>query len=159
MVPEDYTEEEKRGDYLCYTTPPLDRPLTVTGDCRVVLHAVTDGEDMDVVARLCDVSPDGRSVKLADGVLSARYREGFDRPLPVSPCRVMELTLRTTKLSHRFAAGHRLRLTVTFSAEGFILPSSGTAAGYDSQELRVCRNGVVTGGGFPSRVVLPVEEA
>ena len=158
-VPEDYTEEEKREDYLCYTTPPLDRPLTVTGDCRVVLHAVTDGEDMDVVARLCDVSPDGRSVKLADGVLSARYREGFDRPLPVSPCRVMELTLRTTKLSHRFAAGHRLRLTVTFSAEGFILPSSGTAAGYDSQELRVCRNGIVTGGGFPSRLVLPVEEA
>ncbi len=145
-VPEDYTQEEGRQDYLCYTTSPLEEPLTVTGDCQVELFLLSDGEDADAVVRLCDVFPDGRSVKLADGVLSARYREGFDSPRPLTPGQPMKLVLRTTKLSHRFLPGHRLRLTVTFSAEGFILPSSGTAAGYDSTVVRQCRNGLRTGG-------------
>lgn len=157
-VPEDYTQEERRQDYLCYTTPPLEQPLTVTGDCRAELFLLSDGEDADAVVRVCDVFPDGRSVKLADAVLSARYREGFDRPLPLTPGRPMKLTLRTTKLSHRFLPGHRLRLTVTFSAEGFILPSSGTAAGYDSAAIRVCRNGLRTGPDTPCILRLPVAE-
>lgn len=157
-VPEDYTREEKRRDYLCYTTPPLERDLTVTGDCLAELYLVTDGEDADLLIRVCDVDEEGRSVKLTDALLSARYRRGFDRPLPVEPEVPMRMVLRTGKLSHCFRAGHRLRLSVTFSGAGLIFPSSGTAAGYDSAVTRKCRNGLRTGPDCPSRLRVLIEE-
>lgn len=157
-VPADYTGEEERQDYLCYTTSPLERDLTVTGDCEAELYLVSDGEDADLLIRLCDVDPQGRSVKLTDALLCARYREGFSSPRPLEPGVPARMVLRTGKLSHRFPAGHRLRLSVTFSGEGLIFPNSGTAAGYDSAVIRKCQNGLRTGPESPCKLRLPVED-
>ena len=57
-----------------------------------------------------------RSVKLADGVLDAKYRRGEEHPEYMEPGQVYEVNLRTTKISNTFLPGHRLRLTVTSSA-------------------------------------------
>ena len=44
--------------------------------------------------KLTEVWPDGRSLLLAEGVLRARYREGFDRGLLVEPGAVHALERR-----------------------------------------------------------------
>ncbi|MDO4265984.1 MAG: CocE/NonD family hydrolase [Eubacteriales bacterium] len=156
-VPEDYTEEEKRADVMVYSTEVLTEPLTVTGDMTAVLYLSSDCPDTDLIVHITDVDETGRSVKLADGMLSVRYRGGFDRPELMKPGEVYKIRIRTTKLSNCFLAGHRLRFTVTSSAKNFIFPNCNTGEGYDSREQRIAHNVIHTGGDFPSRIILRLE--
>ena len=156
-VPEDYTQEEQRPDYICYTTPTLPAPLTVTGDARVTLYVSSDAPDTDFMVRLCDVDEAGRSVKLADGILAARFRNGFSAPEYLEPGKVEKLVIRTSKISHCFLPGHRLRVSVTSGAKHFVFPNSNTKDAYNSTESRVAHNTVWHGGAAPSHILLHVE--
>lgn len=151
-VPEDYTKEELREDVLVYTTEVLTDPLTVTGEFHVTLYLSSDCPDTDLVVRITDVDENGRSVKLADGMLSVKYREGFETPVFMKPGQVYPVHIRTTKISNCFLPGHRLRFTVTSSAKNFIFPNSNTEAGFDSEVLRVARNVIHWGASHPSRI-------
>ena len=99
-VPEDYTEEEKRKDILCYSTESLEQDLTITGDALAQIYISSDCEDTDLVVRITDVDENGRSMKLADGVICVRYRNQFSRPEFMEPGKVYPVEIRTTKLSH-----------------------------------------------------------
>src|SRR5207253_5292657 len=83
--PLDQSRLEERGDVLVYSSDVLEVPLEVTGPLVLVLHAATSATDTDFVAKLTDAWPDGSSIILAEGVLRTRFREGFDRELPVEP--------------------------------------------------------------------------
>ena len=157
-VPEDYTEQEQRPDVLCFTTDVLEHDLVVTGDMTVRLYVSSDAPDTDFIVRVTDVDAQGRSRKLADGMRSARYRGGFDHAEFLQPGEVVPLVIRTTKISHCFARGHRLRLTVTSSAKNFIFPHSNTREGYHSARTVVAHNAVHYGGRWPACLLLPVEE-
>lgn len=156
-VPEDYTEEERRDDVLCYTTPPLQEDLTVTGDVLAELYISSSAVDTDFVARITEVDETGRSIKLADGMLCAKYRNSFGEPALLEPDGIYQLSIRTTKLSKRFRKGTRLRLTVTSSAKNFTFPNSNTADCYNGTENVTARNTVYHGSSHPSRIILPVE--
>ena len=133
-VPEDYTEEEKRDDFLLYTSEPFAKPVTVTGDMTAHLFVSCDFPDTDFVFRMTDVDEKGKSVKLADGVLDAKYRNGFESPQYMEPGKVYEIAIRTTKISNTFLPGHRMRFTVTSGAKNFIFPNSNTKDGFNSKE-------------------------
>lgn len=157
-VPEDYTQEEKRADVLCFTTEPLARDLVVTGDMTATLYISSTAPDTDFIVRVTDVDEAGRSIKLADGLLSARYRLGFERSVFLEPGQVVRLDIRTTKLSNCFQKGHRLRLTVTSGAKNFIFPNSNTKQGYNSPVTQVARNTLHFGGRWPSRLTVRLEQ-
>ena len=157
-VPGDYSRQELRGDYLVFSTPALTAPLTITGDCTVTLWVESTAPDTDFVVRICDAGPEGSSIRLADGVLRARYREGFDHPVWLQPGQPARLTIRTSKLSHTFLPGHRLRLTVTSSAKNLIFPHPNTRAAEQGEGWQTACNTVHTGGAFASCLLLPVEE-
>lgn len=157
-VPEDYTEEEKRGDILCYTTPPLTESLTVTGDITAVLYLSSDCPDTDLFVRITDVDEAGTSIKLADGVLDVKYRNSFEKPEFMKPDGVYEVRIRTTKLSNTFRAGHRMRFTITSGAKNFMFPNSNTEHGFDSEVNRIAHNTIHRGGAYASHIVVPTEE-
>lgn len=156
-VPEDYTEEEKRPDFLCYSTDVLISDLTITGDATAELFISSDCEDTDLMVRITDVDENGRSMKLADGVISVRYRNQFERPEFMEPGQVYQVKIRTTKLSHTFITGHRLRVTVTSSAKNFIFPNRNTRDGFNSVTVRTADNRIHRGGAYASRVILRKE--
>ncbi|MBE5954837.1 MAG: CocE/NonD family hydrolase [Lachnospiraceae bacterium] len=156
-VPEDYTEEEKRKDILSYTSSVLTEPLTVTGDMTVKLYISCDQPDTDFMVRLTDVDKTGRSMKLADGILGAKYRNSFEKPEYLKPGEVYELNIRTTKLSHCFLPGHKIRVTVTSSAKNFIFPNSNTEKGFNSEEIRTANVTVHRNRRYASCIYLPVE--
>ena len=105
-----------------------------------------------------DVDENGRSVKLADGVISAKYREGFERPVYMEAGNVYEIPLRTTKISNTFLPGHRIRFTVTSSAKNFIFPNSNTEKGFNSEKRQKAHITVHQEGEFCSYVELPIEQ-
>ncbi|MBE6989662.1 MAG: CocE/NonD family hydrolase [Ruminococcaceae bacterium] len=153
-VPEDYTLEEQRPDYLCFTTPVLEEDWTFTGDVAVQLYLSSNVPDTDLMVRITRVGEDGRSIKLADGILDVKYREGFDREVFMEPGQVCPVSIRTTKFSACFRKGQRLRFTVTSSAVNFSFPHSNTRAGFNSRETAVAANSIHFGGAYPSHITL-----
>ena len=157
-VPEDYTQEERRRDILTYSTPVLEEPLTITGDALVRIYFSCDCPDTDFVVRITDVDENGRSVKLADGVLGAKYRNGFEEPEYLEPGKIYQADIRTTKISNTFLPGHRMRVTVTCSAKNFIFPNSNTRLGFDSPDKQKAAVTIYRGGEQASWVRLRVEK-
>lgn len=156
-VPEDYTEEEKRRDIVCYSTETLRQDLTITGDALARLYISSDCEDTDLVVRITDVDENGRSMKLADGVLCVRYRSQFTHPEFMEPGKVYPVEIRTTKLSHTFQKGHKLRVTVTSGAKNFIFPNRNTRDGFNGVEMKAAENRIHRGGESASRIILRQE--
>lgn len=157
-VPEDYTQEEKRQDMLCYTSAPLLQDMVVTGDMMAELYISSDAPDTDFIVRVTDVDESGRSIKLVDGMLSARYRNGFGKSEFLREGEIACLKIRTTKISNCFKKGHRIRMTITSGAENFIFPNSNTVDGYHGTRVVTAHNRVYHGGVHASRLVVRIEE-
>jgi len=156
---EDRRPIQRRDDVLVYSTEPLTEPLTVIGRLRLLLHAASDGRDTDFIARVSDVFPDGRAVALAPGpgAIRARYRQGFDRTVPLDPGARTELRIDLHDIGHTFLAGHRIRLEVTSSAYPEIHPNpnTGNPIATDTSS-RVARQTIYHQEGAGSRLVLPI---
>ena len=154
-VPADYACEEQRPDILVYSTPELKQPVTLAGDALVRLYIEADVPDTDFIVRICDAAPNGSSIRLADGVLRARYREGFDQGRWMDG-RPVRLDIRTSKLCHTFAAGHRIRLTITSSAKNLLFPHPNTQAAEMDTRGQPANITLRYGGVHPGGVWLPV---
>ena len=156
-IPEDYTRMEWREDMLAYTTEPFTKSCVIPRELAVTLYISCDCPDTDFMVRITDVDEQGRSIKLADGVLSAKYRNGFEKAEYLEPDGIYEITIRTTKISNAFLPGHRLRLTVTSSGKNFIFPNSNTRDGFDSAFVQKAHITVHRGPKTPSRAVMKRE--
>ncbi|MGI8632118.1 MAG: CocE/NonD family hydrolase [Solirubrobacterales bacterium] len=159
--PLDQTALEERPDVLVYSSEPLEAPLEVTGPLELVLYAATSARDTDFIGKLCDVDPDGRSRILAEGVIRARYREGFEQAIPVAPDRVNEYRIYLVATSNVFLPGHRIRLDVTSSS----FPrfdrnaGSGNTVGKDTEDsLTTARQRIFHDADRASHLLLPVVE-
>jgi putative CocE/NonD family hydrolase len=157
--PLDQRAVEARADVVVYSSEPLRDPVEVTGPLQLVLWAATDGRDTDFVAKLSDVSPDGFSRIIAEGVLRARVRSGYDRERPVVPGRPLEYRIDLVATSNVFLPGHRIRVAVTSSS----FPrfdrnaGSGKRLGTDTPaDLRRARQTVFHDAARPSHIILPV---
>lgn len=155
-VPEEYTLQEQRPDYLKFTSPILSNPLTVTGDAAISLWISSNVPDTDFVVRLCDVDENGHSISLTHGVLAARFRNGFEQEEFLPPDKPVLLSLRTGKISHQFARGHSLRITVTSSAKNLIFPHTNTKDTYNGIP-QIAHNVILYGGETASCVTLHLE--
>lgn len=157
QVPENYTEEEKRSDYLVYSTPPLSEPITITGDMLVELYISSSAVDTDFIVRICDVDEEGTSYKLADGHISARYRNSYQKAEFMKSDQVYKIDILTSKISMCFAKGHRIRLTITSSAKNCIFPNSNTVDGYNSTTTVIAQNIIHHGPHTPSKLIFHLE--
>ncbi|HET7120846.1 MAG TPA: CocE/NonD family hydrolase [Solirubrobacterales bacterium] len=125
---------------LTWTGPVLAEPLEITGSPDVALHvALERGREANLVARLCDVAPDGTSTLIATGWLKLGGGP--------SPAR-QEVTVPIQATSYELVAGHRLRVAVSLADFPHVWPTA--------ENPRIA---VHTGGSRPSRVRLPVAPA
>ena len=106
---------EAREDVLVYTTPPLERPVEVTGPIIVTLYASTSAMDTDFTAKLVDVSPNGYARNLTDGIVRARYRTPRTPADLIEPEQVNEYRIDLWATSNLFRQGHRIRLEISSS--------------------------------------------
>jgi uncharacterized protein len=157
--PMDQRRLEERPDVLTYSSAPLAEPLEVTGPLTVVLFAATSARDTDFVAKLTDVAPDGVSRILAEGILRARYREGFQTAIVLEPERVYEYHIDLVATSNVFLPGHCIRVLITSSS----FPrfdrnaNSGLPVGSDRPEdLVTARQLILHDETNASHVILPV---
>lgn len=159
--PRDQAAVEARHDVLCFTTPPLEADLEVTGPVTLILHAASSARDTDFTGKLVDVHPDGRAMLLTDGILRARYRRSTSTPELLEPNRPYELTIDLVATANVFRAGHRIRLEVSssnFPRFDRNTNTGGTIAEDGPADLIVAANRVLHDVAHPSRLVLPIVE-
>ncbi len=114
--PLDQRPIEGRRDLLLYTSAPLEAPLTLAGPIEAELTVTLDQPDADLVLRLTEVFPDGRSITVQEGALRLRYRDGFDAPRLLTPGTPVRVTVPLRDIAAEIPAGHRLRLHVAASS-------------------------------------------
>ena len=107
----------------CFDTAPLDAPLALLGQARLALRLRSDRPRAQIIARLCDVAPDGRSVRIAHGMLNLCHRTSMETPeaVPVGTDFPAEVVLDLC--GYRLAAGHRLRIALSTTYWPFLWPS------------------------------------
>lgn len=154
---------ERRDDVLVYTSEVLNDPLEVIGRIFVDLYAATDGRDTDFTAKLMDVYPDGRSVKLcaySAGTIRARYRNGFDREELLTPNKPELYKISLFDIAHQFLPGHSIRIEISSSAYPFISPNPNTGNPIATDtESRIANQAIFHNSQMASHVELPVMEA
>lgn len=109
----DYSALGKRADTVTYSTPTLFQPLTVAGTVTLKLYAVTSAKDTDFTCRLVDTYPDGREFLLTQGLIRAKWRQGFFRYDPVEPGQPTEYTIEVGNVGNCFLPGHRIKIHVS----------------------------------------------
>ena len=104
-----------------------------------------------------DVHPDGFAQNLSYGIVRARWRNGFERPEPLSPGVPTKFEVDMLPTSVLFKPGHRIRLDVT-SSDFPNFDRNHNTGGEDWREsiLEVAHQTVLHSADHPSRLVLPV---
>ncbi len=156
----DQRPNQRRDDVLVYTSDVLTEPVEIIGPVEVVLHAATDARDTDFTAKITDVYPDGRSLKLGwweTGVIRARYRNGFGQEELLTPGEIEEYTIKLGHMGHTFLPGHKIRIEISSSAAPFLNPNQNTGNPVATDtEWKVAHQTIYHDQARLSRVVLPV---
>jgi hypothetical protein len=135
-ITEDQRFASQRPDVLSYETEPLDEDLVVAGPLKVTLNVSSTGTDSDFVVKLVDVYPPGFPQpgapegqrpppnfvrmggyqQLVRGEpFRAKFREGFERPVPLVPNKPARVEFTMPDVYHAFRRGHRLMVQVQSS--------------------------------------------
>ncbi|MEE4362103.1 MAG: CocE/NonD family hydrolase [Pseudomonadales bacterium] len=153
----DQTPLDDREDVLRFVSEPVEGPMEITGPVRAVLYAASSAPDTDFMAKLIVVKPDGRAINLVDGVLRARFREGFEREVFLEPGEVTRFDIDLWATSYRLSAGDRLRVDVTSSNYPRLARNLNTGAPFaKTSAMKVARQTVHMSEGQASHVVLPI---
>jgi hypothetical protein len=153
----DQSEIEARNDVLVYSTEKLKKGVEVTGPIQVILFVSSSAKDTDFLAKLVDVQPDGTAFNVQEGILRARFREGFEKQVFMQAGEVYELHLNLHATSNYFGPGHRIRLEVTSSNFPRFERNLNTGGkNYDETKWVVANNQILHDARHPSHVVLPI---
>ena len=111
------------GLSLIFDTLPLGEAVEILGNPAVDLTLSADRPQAQVAVRLCDVAPDGASLRVSYALLNLAHRDGPAAPRPLVPGETVTVRLPLKMCGHRFPAGHRIRLAVSTSYWPLVWPA------------------------------------
>ncbi len=113
--PRDQTPIENRNDVVVFTTDVLKEPMEITGRVKAHLFVSIDQKDTDIMVRLTDVYPDGKSILIMDGAQRIASRNSRERLDFVSSGEIVEVIVDLWSTSIILNKGHRLRMIISSS--------------------------------------------
>ncbi|UDL94353.1 CocE/NonD family hydrolase [Lichenihabitans sp. PAMC28606] len=128
-VPGEMAADQRPDDGLSmvFDTEPLVGSLEVLGNPDLELDLSSDLPHAQIAVRLCDVAPDGSSLRVSYAVLNLAHRDGSAEPRPLVPGQATRLRVRLKMCGHRFAPGHRIRIAVSTAYWPLVWPSRDAA--------------------------------
>ncbi|MEX2644272.1 MAG: CocE/NonD family hydrolase [Acetobacterales bacterium] len=101
------------GGSLVFDSDPLHSRTEILGAPFVTLDLAADRPVAMICVRLCDVAPDGSSLRVSYGLLNLTHRNGHEAPEPLVPGRPYRVRLALNDIAHAFPAGHRIRVSLS----------------------------------------------
>ena len=129
FAPPQYPQEQSADDARSrlFDTPPLDAPLDVLGTPVLKLRVAASTPVATLVARLTEVTPDGRSWLVTYGALNLTHRDSHASPAPLEPGAFYQVDLPLYPIARRFRAGSRIRLALSEGLWPLLWPSPAPA--------------------------------
>jgi hypothetical protein len=118
--PEQSAEDEHSATF---TSEPLTIDLELLGFPRLRAEVAADAPNAMLVARLCDVAPDGSSTLVSRGFLNLCHRNGSESPEPLTPGERYSVELELRSIGYVVPVGHRLRLGISTTYWPWVWPS------------------------------------
>jgi putative CocE/NonD family hydrolase len=111
----DQADDQREDDALSlvFETPPLPECLELLGAPVLTVEFSSDKPVAHLIARLCDVHPDGQSLRLSFGVLNLTHRDSHAAPSALVPGERYTVRLQLNDCGVSIPAGHRLRLALS----------------------------------------------
>ncbi|MEQ1826687.1 MAG: CocE/NonD family hydrolase [Pirellula sp.] len=150
---------EKQAEVRTFTTDVLTSPVEWTGKVQAELFMTSSSKDTDVIVRVCDVYPDGRSILLLDYVRRLRYRNGYEIEVMMVPGEVAKVAFDVGWISQIFNVGHRIRVTVASTGAPFYEPNPNTGEPLTIEfpaKTEVATNAVHHNQQHASRIIAPI---
>ncbi|MBA3738449.1 MAG: CocE/NonD family hydrolase [Actinobacteria bacterium] len=94
---------------------PVREETEIMGRPRVELSVASSVSVAFVSAKLCDVSPDGRSAMVTRGILNLTHRDSDEHPEPAIPGAHVTATVELDATAYVFEPGHTIRLDLAGS--------------------------------------------
>ena len=133
------------------------KDVEITGPISATLYAASSAPDTDFTVALVDVSPDGSTHLVQEGIIRASFRDGVDLRSPIEPGKVYEYVLDLWATSYVVRAGHRIRVEV--SSSNFDRydrnPNTGNDFGLSAETVPATQ-AIYHSAKYPSRITLPV---
>jgi uncharacterized protein len=115
------------GMAVCFHTEPLRERIEILGAPVLTLEVSADRPNAFLCARVCDVAPDGASLRVTYGLLNLTHRASHEHPEPLEPGRRYVIRLQLNDTAHSFPRGHRIRLALSTTYWPIAWPSSEAA--------------------------------
>jgi hypothetical protein len=106
-----------------FETQPLDAHIEILGAPVVILEITADKPIANLIVRLCDVHPDGASLRVSYGILNLAHRDGHEMPAPLIPGRRYRVRIQLNDAGAVFPVGHTIRVALSTSYWPMIWPS------------------------------------
>ncbi len=119
-LPPDQREEDGRS--ACFDTAALGHRVEILGRAVVRLRLTSPAPRGQVIARLCDVAPDGSSTLVTRGALNLLSRDGRERTSEWTPGATEDVSLELWGVGHAFPVGHRIRLALSSAYWPWVWP-------------------------------------
>lgn len=158
----DAREFELQSEVRTFTSDPLKEPVEWTGRIHADLHVASTAPDTDVIVRISDVYPDGRSILVVDYPWRLRYRGGFEKEQLMAPGEIVNVRFPVGWISLIFNRGHRIRVTIASTGAPLYEPNPQTGEPLTvdfPDDARIATNSIHHAGRHASRILAPVVES
>jgi hypothetical protein len=118
---DDQRDDDARS--VVFDSPELESAIEVLGAPVLEIEVAADRPWTTLIARLCDVHPDGASLRVSYGVLNLTHRDGHEAPEAIVPGRAMRVRLQLNDAGFRFPPGHRIRVALSTTYWPMIWPA------------------------------------
>ncbi len=152
----------ERPDVIHFQTPVLTEDVRIAGNIQVRLWCSSDAPDTDFYVKLLDIHPpsddypNGYSFPVSEGILRARFRQGFEKPTLMKPDEIYQLEFPLEPAANLYKAGHRIGAYICSSnfPNFDINPNTGDP---NDRRPRIAHNTIHHDANHPSSIVLPVD--
>jgi putative CocE/NonD family hydrolase len=111
------------GASVLFDSAPLPERMEIVGAPVLTATLTADRPQALLVARLCNVAPDGASLRVSYGVLNLTHRDGHAHPQPLPVGGSLRVRVQLNDCAHAFPAGHRIRLALSTTCWPLLWPS------------------------------------
>ncbi|MBN1476731.1 CocE/NonD family hydrolase [Candidatus Sumerlaeota bacterium] len=155
--PYDQSALEQGSDVVTFSTPPLSAPFEIAGMVTCRLFVSSTAPDADLLVKLCDVYPDGRSMLMCEGALRMRRRNGWDQEDMMITGEICEVEIPVGQIALALNTGHRLRITIasTNSPRFEVNPQTGAPLLLDDPVTQIATHTIHHSDLCPSLITLP----
>ncbi|TDL81270.1 CocE/NonD family hydrolase [Palleronia sediminis] len=100
------------GGSLNFDSAVLDEAVEILGRPYLDLTLTPDAPVAQIAVRLSDVLPSGEVLRVSYQVLNLTHQGGHEAPRPLEPGKPVRVRVDLHTCGHRFAPGHRIRVSI-----------------------------------------------